>query len=253
MKLWLHAALAGLLILSTAAAGEVFKAKTLLADRQGQADYASVVPDEFGDWKLVPSIRLVTPADDDSLAKQIYAQMVGRAYRDKAGNTVMLLIAYGPRQSDRLQLHRPEICYVAEGFRVTRPEATQLDGVNGLGPLKVSRLVAQREGRTERITYWMRIGDDVVSTLLGRQAVKLRYGLQGVIPDGVLFRISTINMEPAASDQVQAAFLRDLFGAMKNENIVHLLGSQTLKATQTRQSQKNAALQPASTGRGAAE
>ena len=33
----------------------------------------------------------------------------------------MLMIAYGESQSDRLQLHHPEVCYTAQGFRVTRP------------------------------------------------------------------------------------------------------------------------------------
>lgn len=229
MKVIVHAALAGLLIIGTAAAGEIFKAKTLLADKSPPVDYAAIVPEAFGNWTLVPSIRLVTPVDDDALSNQIYAQMVGRGYSDKAGNIVMLLIAYGPRQSDRLQLHRPEICYVAEGFRVSKPQATTLRLGGGQPQLEVSRLIAQRSSRTERVTYWMRIGEDVVSTLVGRQIAKVQYGLRGLIPDGVLIRISTINMDPATSDELQTAFLRDLFKALKPQDYAHLVGKLPLR------------------------
>jgi EpsI family protein len=229
LKRTLHAALAAIAILGVAAASYALKAKTLLADRDGRPDYSAIIPESFGDWKLVPSIRLVTPVDDDALANRVYSQMIGRGYADKAGNVVMLLVAYGPRQIDRLQLHRPEVCYVAEGFRVSGSTPVTID-LNGRLALPARKLVAQREGRIERITYWMRIGDDVVSTLFSRQWTKLRYGLRGLIADGVLVRISTINMDAATAERVHAQFLEALMKAVPGPELKHFVGSRAVRA-----------------------
>ena len=39
----------------------------------------------------------------------------------------MLSIAYGKNQSDALQLHKPEICYPAQGFTLLAKQNTPLD------------------------------------------------------------------------------------------------------------------------------
>jgi EpsI family protein len=226
MRTLIHAALAALLILGVATAGYAMKSKTLMAAGLLEPSYAEMVPESFGEWKLMPQVRLVTPVDEDSLEKRIYSQMVGRAYADASGNMVMLLLAYGPRQSDRLQLHRPEVCYVAEGFRVSplTPATIQLEP--GRPPLEVSKLVARREGRVERVTYWMRIGDHVVSTLFRRQVTTLTYGLQGLIADGVLVRVSTVNMDEKTSDEVQGRFLQAMLEAVSTPHLQHFVGAQ---------------------------
>jgi EpsI family protein len=214
------------MILIVSTVSYAMKTKSVIIDGKAEPDYAKLIPEEFGDWKLLPQIRLVVPIEEDALANRIYSQMVGRAYADKAGNTVMLLMAYGPKQVDKLQLHRPEICYVAEGFRVSGLQAAQLEVEPGRPSLNVSKLVARRENRVERITYWMRVGDDVVSTLFRRQMTSLRYGLQGLIPDGVLIRVSTINLDEASSNEVHARFLRDMLVTVRHADLRHFVGGQ---------------------------
>lgn len=230
MKAVVHAGIAALLILATSIVAQLSIAKSAMSDVNKPADYAAIVPEAFGEWTLVPSIRLVTPVEPNSLESQIYGQIVGRAYANRAGDLVMLMVAYGPLQKDRLQLHRPETCYLAEGFRVSSLAQSAFTLDQGGPSLSTQKLLAQREGRSERITYWMRVGDDVVSTLLGRQWVKLRYGLTGVIPDGVLVRVSTINHDQAAADELQTRFLRDLLNHMKTEDLRYLVGNQPLHA-----------------------
>jgi len=224
MRTIAQAALAGLLILGAATGGYAMKSKSLLVDTRPAPDYAALVPEAFGEWRLMPQIRLVVPVDEDSLEKRIYSQMVGRAYADRAGNMVMLLVAYGPRQSDRLQLHRPEVCYVAEGFRVSGLIPAKLDIGLGGAPLDVSKLVARREGRIERVTYWMRIGDHVVSTLFARQRTTMGYGLQGLIADGVLIRVSTVNKDESAAEELQGRFLRAFLQSLNPADLKHFLG-----------------------------
>jgi len=81
-------------------------------------------------------------------------------------------------------------------------------------PLKLTRLIAQREERIEPITYWMRIGYDNSDSNWARQALKLGYGLRGWIPDGALFRVSTVGIAPERSFKIQDKFIRDLMNAV---------------------------------------
>ena len=150
------------------------------------------LPTQFGDWKPVEGLNVVTPPAPDSLEATIYNQEASRGFVDPDGHVVMLMVAYGESQSDRLQLHHPEVCYTAQGFRVSRRATPfKLDYSPSAPPLKVTRLVAQREDRIEPISYWMRIGYDNSNSNWARQALKLGYGLRGWVPDGALFRVST--------------------------------------------------------------
>ena len=63
----------------------------------------------------------------DSLEATIYNQEASRGFVDPEGHVVMLMVAYGESQSDRLQLHHPEVCYTAQGFRVSRTSPLKLD------------------------------------------------------------------------------------------------------------------------------
>ena len=135
---------------------------------------------------------------------------MSRAYVDKEGHAIMLMIAYGESQSDRLQMHHPEVCYTAQGFRVTKPVTTNFEWAPGAKPIPLTRMVANREGRVEPVAYWMRIGNDVTNSNWTRNALKLEYGLRGWIPDGALFRVSTIGVSEDISKQVQEKFIRDL-------------------------------------------
>ena len=111
----------------------------------------------------------------------------------------MLSIAYGGEQSRTLQVHRPEVCYVAQGFRVSdmRKDDLQLGGARHV---PVMRLVGQLGQRREPITYWVRFGHDVVRGNLEQGVSRLRHGLKGEIPDGLLFRVSTL------SDNYESAY-----------------------------------------------
>ena len=84
-------------------------------------DLQAMIARQFGEWTEVPGLQLVRPTEPDALECQLYSQEFGRGYFDRGGHVVMPMIAYGPSQSDRLQLHCPEECYVAEGFHVSPP------------------------------------------------------------------------------------------------------------------------------------
>src|SRR3546814_9693687 len=58
----------------------------------------------------------------------LYSDTLTRLYSHAGtGERVMLLMAYGSTQSDLLQLHRPETCYPAFGYRISRSAVASLD------------------------------------------------------------------------------------------------------------------------------
>ena len=158
------------------------------------------------------------------LEAETYNQEVSRTFVDKEGHIFFFVIAYGESQSDRLQLHHPEVRYTAQGFRVTRPSTSRFEWSLSAPPILLTRLVATREDRIEPISYWMRVGYDVSNSNWARQALKLQYGLRGWIPDGALFRVPTVGVSQDVSFKVQDAFLRDLLNAVTPETRMFMVG-----------------------------
>ena len=215
----LQVALVSIMLLASAVLAEVFAPHELMA-RTAALDLENAVPRQFGGWKLAPNIQQITPSDPvgvedlDGKTGRIYSQEVGRSYVDRSGNIVMFLVAYGPVQNYRLKAHRPEMCYTAAGFRISGKHSEELAYNQRQQPLKLTRLVAEREARFEPITYWMRVGNDIATGVVDRQLIRLKYGLKGIIPDGALIRVSTVGLSEEASFKVQDQFIRDFLDAV---------------------------------------
>ena len=217
--------LAMLAMATAAGAAYALKPRDLMARSQTELNLAQAIPNAFGDWKPVPGVRLVEPPGSDTLSHEIYNQELARGYRDDEGHVVMLLVAYGESQSERLQLHRPEICYAAQGFVVSRLAHGTLTYDPSEPALAIRSLTARREDRLEPITYWMRIGYDVSEGVVERQRLKLEYGLRGLIPDGALFRVSTVGVAETESYRIQAKFIKDLIAAVDPRTRTFLVGT----------------------------
>jgi EpsI family protein len=211
--------LASIALLTSAVLADVLAPRELMA-RSGALDLEMAIPKQFGAWTLAPNVQPIAPSeaegvvDPDAKNGQIYSQEVGRSYVDRSGNLVMLMVAYGPVQNYRLKAHRPEMCYTAAGFRISEKHGEELAVSAGGPPLKVTRLVAEREARFEPISYWMRVGNDIATGVVDRQIIRLKYGLRGLIPDGALFRISTVGLSKEISYKVQDQFIRDFLAAI---------------------------------------
>jgi EpsI family protein len=215
--------LACVALLGAAALAYVMTPHRLMARTHDVFDIDSHIPRAFGDWSPLPAFQAIKPPAD-GLEAEIYNQEVSRGFVDKEGHVVFFIIAYGESQSDRLQLHHPEVCYTAQGFRVTRPATSKFDWSPSAPPIAMTRLIASREDRLEPISYWMRVGYDVSNSNWARQALKLEYGLRGLIPDGALFRVSTIGLPPDASFKLQSKFIRDLLNAVTPETRAFMIG-----------------------------
>jgi len=213
-----------LALLFAALGAEAITPRTMMAKGIESLDLDALIPRSFGRWAPVTNIRVVEPPGSDTLSHEIYNQEIARGYADEEGHVVMLLIAYGVSQSDRLQLHRPEICYAAQGFRVSRPVRAVIYYGANRSQLRLTRLVAEREGRLEPVTYWMRIGNDVATGIVERQILKVTYGLRGLIPDGALIRISTVGIPQDAAFAIQGQFILELLGALDARGHKFLVG-----------------------------
>lgn len=225
-----QAIIASLVILGSAVAAQVLMPHELMAKSSATLDLEKTIPQHFGKWNAVPGVGLVTPADPDGYVRadenssKIYGQEVGRAFADPEGHVVMLMVAYGPVQNYRLKAHRPEICYTANGFRVSEKFGDTVAYGKGQS-VNVTRLVTQRETRFEPLSYWMRVGNDVSTGIIDRQLVRLKYGLQGLIPDGALIRISTVGVERDLSFKLQDEFIRDLLTSLDPAGRKFLVGT----------------------------
>ncbi len=210
-------------MLATALLAVALVPHRLMARTHDVFDVNARIPIAFGDWSALPGAGVIKPPPD-GLEAQIYNQEAYRAYTDKEGHIVFFIVAYGESQSDRLQLHHPEVCYTAQGFRVTRPVTSKFQWSPSAPPLPLTRLVATREDRLEPISYWMRVGYDISNSNWTRQALKLEYGLRGWIPDGALFRVSTVGLPEKLSFGVQDKFIHDLLNAVPPETRAFMVG-----------------------------
>jgi EpsI family protein len=228
----LNSILAAVAMLATAVCADVFVPQKLMASANPSLNLETMIPKEFGKWKYRPALGLVTPTEPEyveskeqkDLVARIYSQEIGRTYVDNEGHSVMLLVAYGPEQNYRLKSHRPEVCYTAQGFRVGDKTEHELVYNNDSSPLKLSRLITQRETRYEPVSYWMRVGNDVSTGIFDNQLLRLKYGLKGLIPDGALIRVSTVGIPAAQSFALQDEFVKDLLSSITPDARRFLIG-----------------------------
>lgn len=214
----------GLAMLFAAVATHLLTPTATLAATRSRFDLAEAIPTRFGDWAVDSTIAPVAPDPDRQGAlDRIYDQTLARTYVDTGGQRVMLSIAYGGSQSKTLQLHLPEICYVAQGFQIVYKGEGMLD-VGALA-LPVRRLVARADARNEPITYWVTVGDAVTRAGFAQKLRMLSYGLSGQIPDGMLVRVSSIEPDRTIAYRTQDRFAAALLAALSPSARARLQGA----------------------------
>jgi len=182
----------------------------------------SAIPNKFGEWQVVDKNKLeVINPKDDSLVDKLYTQVLERTYVNSQGEAVMLSIAYGAEQRRDMLAHFPEVCYPAQGFNI---DETELKFISILdAEFEVKFIKTQKGSRKEDITYWVRVGDKVVATRSEQKWHAVLYGVQGIIPDGLIFRVSTIGI--SQSSKVHEEFLNLLFASLNPETKIFLLSN----------------------------
>jgi len=192
----------------------------------GSPQFENVVPRQFGDWVEVTDVvgsAIVDPEQQDAL-NNLYTQIVGRTYLHKpSGRQVMLSVAYGDNQTFSKQLHRPESCYSSQGFTIDNLHEEELK-TSSL-PISVRRMTASRSSTLEQVTYFIRIGDKVISgPPSALNYARMGMGLKGYVADGLLFRVSEVSDDAKLSNQLNDQFINDLLKAVSPAQQAILIG-----------------------------
>jgi EpsI family protein len=210
-----RAVIASVLMACAAAAGQAMVPTKRMALLRGPFKLADIVPSNFAGWQVdTRSAGGIVNPQTEALLNKLYSQMLDRIYVDAQGRRVMLSIAYGADQADDdVQLHYPEVCYPAQGFRVSSSKIHDISLPQG--DIRVRRLETQfADSRFEPVTYWTIIGDQQSLGGWDRKISEIRHGLHGEIVDGLLFRVSTIDRNSQEAFEVQDTFVRDIVAAM---------------------------------------
>lgn len=214
-----------IIMLVSLIASIVLKPEHLMADDRNAVEIDKIIPKSFGNWISSDAVenQIVNPVQEATI-KKIYAQTLSRVYKSN-DQVIMLTIAYGKNQSDSTEVHRPDVCYPAQGFRVYAKRSDVL--VTRYGKLKFERLMANNIQRLEPVTYWTVIGNKIVSGGLQTKLTKIEYGLKNKIPDGLLFRVSSVIDSESRKEkayQLQDQFLIDLLSSMKKADRNWIMG-----------------------------
>jgi EpsI family protein len=198
----------------------------LMSESQGVPKLENLFPTAFGDWRVDTSLPVVLPAPDvQAQLNKIYNEVIARTYVNKDGQRLMLSVAYGGDQSDATSAHRPEVCYPAQGFAITDNFGDSLHAAGR--DIPVRRLMSRRSGRSEPITYWIVVGDQVVTSGIGQKLAQMRYGLRNIIADGILVRVSSIDNDMQKGHQVQSQFIDDLGQVLEGDKARRVFGGCT--------------------------
>jgi EpsI family protein len=200
-----------------------------VSDARGSFSLEETVPETFGAWQIDRNVPvIVPPPDQQALLNKIYNQVLARTYiNTEERYRIMLSLAYGGDQSDGLTVHLPEVCYVAQGFRME----AQADDSLSLGGqvIPVRRLRATMGQRIEPITYWVTTGNEATISMWRRRMISIEYGLRRRIPDGLLVRVSSIDLDNDRAYRMHDQFLRDMVAVMPTAKRELIVGNVSLE------------------------
>jgi EpsI family protein len=227
----LSSLLIGLAMIATALAAVLLTPTTMLANTNDVINLNRLIPVKFGDWNQQQELEMILSPKDKAVSGKIYEQTLSRTYTNKRGEQIMLTIAYGNDQRDGMQVHKPEACYPAQGFKIIQSNTGYLTLTKSGNEIPVRRLVAVQGRRHEPITYWITVGNQIALGGLQWKLAQLKYGLTGKVPDGLLFRVSSIDRNYDHAFKTQIQFINDLFNNLTKNAQVRLAGSSAWQTT----------------------
>ncbi len=207
----------GIIMLASLMLSHFLEPKNLLVPTQ--PDFEKLTPTKFGDWQEVKSnliqVGLTTNTDEkDRDLDNPYDQVLMRTYENSRGQRVMLALAWGQKQQQEVKIHRPELCYAAQGFVVSaiNKHKFEIESVSKQSIIG-KQMIAKHGSLTEAVTYWIRIGDSYSESALWTRLNILKGGLEGLVYDGILVRVSTVSSNAQNTSpefKLNEVFLNDL-------------------------------------------
>lgn len=189
----------------------------------------SFVPSSFGNWQEVKTnqiqMDLTVRRDGEPSMDNPYDEVLMRSYANDKGQVIMLALAYGKLQRQEVKVHRPELCYTAQGFSIRNQQDTTVDVGTGVQPIPSKALLTGSRQREELVLYWIRIGNIISSSAWATRLYIVEQGLKHQVVDGILVRTSQIlgGDDSEQSLQLQKQFLRDLVQAIPEDKRKYLV------------------------------
>jgi EpsI family protein len=173
-----------------------------------EGELEDLMPNQIGQWKFRSESGLILPPSD-ALSDRLYDNLVTRIYENPNGQMAMFLMAYNNTQDGVLQIHRPETCYPAGGFVLSQTQGREI-ALTQSTKLPVQAFSADSRDRDEVVLYWTRVGNEFPGKWSDQRLSVARANLRGVIPDGMLARVSTLGKDMDDNLPVLESFIADL-------------------------------------------
>ena len=152
------------------------------------------------------------PSTDDPYLKSIYTNLLTRVYSDGSGSRIMLLLAQSASQTGFLQIHRPETCYTAGGFRYRRwRRILSSSATRSFMPMRWRR--SGMKPGTHRLLDPYRQLDAAQLARAEDRGRKTEF--EGLIPDAILVRISTVSPDTEAARSAIDDFIRAMIASIQ--------------------------------------
>lgn len=191
----------------------------------GEPNYQALMPEQFGDWiRQNDNYERVTVSPEiEQRVNELYSESVTRIYKNqKTQNVIMVSLAYGSDQMFPNQVHRPDACYPAQGFKIVSKSSDFLTYQDTEIP--ISKLVAKRQFRNENVMYWIRLGNGVAASTMNLHYNRINLAAHGYRADGLLFRVSHISNDTLTSYKIQSKFIDDFLGSLNSDNRKYFIG-----------------------------
>lgn len=210
----------------SAVLGTVLKPNIVAGEKRAMLD--EVVPKQFGEWRELPNpmvqVNTSVPTLEGTNRDQPYDDLISRTYVNDKGEQIMVALAYGSQQRQEIKIHRPELCYPAQGWQVKslKPVVFPVKTVSSPEGVTGFRMVAKQNNGAglEMVSYWIRIGNSYSDSAWKTRMAIVKEGLQGHMTDGVLVRVSQRTSENLVSDEAfkrQEQFAAQLVAATSTE------------------------------------
>ena len=178
----------------------------------GKGGLDALIPKQLGDWQFETTSGLVLPPPD-ATADRLYDEVLTRVYSRPDGAAVMFLVAYSSVQDGLLQLHRPEVCYPTSGYQLSETRIQPVAFANG-ERVPARMFTAASPTRVEHVLYWTRLGQALPTSWSEQRLAVVRANLKGLIPDGVLVRMSNVENDGKKAFGILEQFASDLAGSV---------------------------------------
>lgn len=186
-----------------------------IEDALGKRKLEDIIPKKIGEWEFATVSGLVT-APEDQLSQLLYSQLFTRVYVAPGKPSIMMLVAQSASQTGVLQVHRPEVCYPAGGYKLS--PVVEFDLPLTRGRLRTNQLTASADGSSEHIVYWTRIGQHMPISWAEQRIAVAGDNMRGIIPDAVLARISI--QQPSRDEAMTqiSSFTRSMIDALSDRD-----------------------------------